>query len=324
MPVTWLRRIPTLAIATWAIATTLSGDPAAQTTGPGVVRLSGPCSAQPGTTVTFDVETVNFTSGVVGVQGTVAYDPAALQLVDVTAPQDGPFTGGPRVSLEVVPGQLRFAALDCGSASPGTEIPVAARLRFQVLAPVGAGLTLGLADVVALDAAGSSLAAQAAGASLLVYELPDRDCDGIADADDNCPDIANPDQTDSNANGIGDDCEPLFTELVSFQARRWSRQSVLITWETASELGTIGFHLSRGPSPTGPWTRLTESPIPAAGSETTGAEYEFVDRRVFGRVYYLLTEVGALGRQQSFPPIDVRGPSESDRRWHPGLGGGGS
>ncbi|MEZ4400287.1 MAG: thrombospondin type 3 repeat-containing protein [Kofleriaceae bacterium] len=36
---------------------------------------------------------------------------------------------------------------------------------------------------------------------------PDRDGDGVANAADNCPDIANPTQADANGNGQGDACE---------------------------------------------------------------------------------------------------------------------
>ena len=36
----------------------------------------------------------------------------------------------------------------------------------------------------------------------------DSDDDGVCDDQDNCPDIYNPDQTDSNGDGIGDACEP--------------------------------------------------------------------------------------------------------------------
>ncbi len=35
----------------------------------------------------------------------------------------------------------------------------------------------------------------------------DQDGDGIADGEDNCPGVANPDQADDNANGVGDACE---------------------------------------------------------------------------------------------------------------------
>lgn len=38
-------------------------------------------------------------------------------------------------------------------------------------------------------------------------EYPDRDGDGIIDLEDNCPNVANPDQTDSDGDGIGDACD---------------------------------------------------------------------------------------------------------------------
>jgi len=41
-----------------------------------------------------------------------------------------------------------------------------------------------------------------------VPSVQDADGDGVPDADDNCPDASNPDQTDSNGNGVGDACEP--------------------------------------------------------------------------------------------------------------------
>ncbi len=36
---------------------------------------------------------------------------------------------------------------------------------------------------------------------------PDRDGDGVPNAEDNCPDASNPDQADSNGNGVGDACD---------------------------------------------------------------------------------------------------------------------
>lgn len=40
----------------------------------------------------------------------------------------------------------------------------------------------------------------------------DSDLDGVVDPDDNCPDIPNPDQVDSNGNGIGDACDTADTD----------------------------------------------------------------------------------------------------------------
>jgi hypothetical protein len=47
------------------------------------------------------------------------------------------------------------------------------------------------------------------GVELSVTE--DWDCDGVPDAYDNCVGIANPTQTDSDGNGIGDACEAATT-----------------------------------------------------------------------------------------------------------------
>ncbi len=44
--------------------------------------------------------------------------------------------------------------------------------------------------------------------------MPDADCDGVTNALDNCPMVNNPDQLDTNRNGIGNACDKLIEEII--------------------------------------------------------------------------------------------------------------
>src|SRR5207244_3414934 len=55
---------------------------------------------------------------------------------------------------------------------------------------------------------GFDLDAVAAVHSLDVAGLPDTDADGIPDAADDCPMVADPDQRDTDGDGAGDACDP--------------------------------------------------------------------------------------------------------------------
>ena len=78
--------------------------------------------------------------------------------------------------------------------------------------------------------------------------------------------------------------------LVSFNAEALE-DSVLLTWETASEIDNAGFHLWRSETEDGQYVRITDSLIPAEGSPALGAEYEYEDFDVEpGKTYYYKLE----------------------------------
>ena len=53
--------------------------------------------------------------------------------------------------------------------------------------------------------------------------------------------------------------------------------AVELYWRTGTELDNLGFHLYRGLSEPGPWTRITSSLIPGLGSSPEGGSYSFRD-----------------------------------------------
>lgn len=85
--------------------------------------------------------------------------------------------------------------------------------------------------------------------------------------------------------------------LVTFTAVS-NQQSISLTWETASELDSIGFRLYRAEEETG-FVLLASDIIPASGNPTTGARYAFVDETaVLNTTYtYQLTEIQANNQE---------------------------
>jgi hypothetical protein len=84
-----------------------------------------------------------------------------------------------------------------------------------------------------------------------------------------------------------------------------SPPKIVFTWETVSEVDTAGFLLYRSDLPTGPFSPITETPIPAKGDPLVGASYEYEDHDVVWgqRYYYQLEEVERGGNHNTFPEI---------------------
>lgn len=86
---------------------------------------------------------------------------------------------------------------------------------------------------------------------------------------------------------------------------------VLLTWDTASEVGAAGFNVYRAPAGDGAdaFVRVNPTLIPAQGDELTGATYQFRDTEVqVGRRYtYRIEEVEWDGRVNPYPEtVSVR------------------
>ena len=99
-----------------------------------------------------------------------------------------------------------------------------------------------------------------------------------------------------------------------------------LEWRTGSELSNLGFHVYRGPSADGPWTRLTSSLIPGLGSSPIGQAYSWLDAGLANGVtyFYRLEDVDTAsvstfhGPVSATPVAAVGAAPAGRRRWRAG------
>ena len=117
---------------------------------------------------------------------------------------------------------------------------------------------------------------------------------------------------------------PTAVKLMSFSAVPGD-SSVTLEWRTGSELDNLGFHLYRGPSADGPWTRLTSSLIPGLGSSPLGQAYSWLDTGLANgmRYYYRLEDVDTASVSTFHGPVSAVPGSVSSPPGEGGEGGGG-
>jgi len=136
--------------------------------------------------------------------------------------------------------------------------------------------------------------------------LADTDGDGIINGD-NCPNVNNPSQIDTNGDGIGDACEePTLIQLSSFTAIPKSNK-VLLYWSTDSEIDNAGFNLYRSTLEEGEYIKVNNDLISAQGSATEGTSYEFTDNDVKNRktYFYKLEDIDLNGTPTIHGPVNV-------------------
>ena len=95
-------------------------------------------------------------------------------------------------------------------------------------------------------------------------------------------------------------------KLQAFTARPFSG-AVRLEWETASELENLGFHVYRGLSGSGPWTRLNTSLISGLGSSAVGRSYSWLDGGLTNgvRYFYRLEDVDSRSKVTSHGPVSA-------------------
>jgi fibronectin type 3 domain-containing protein len=95
-------------------------------------------------------------------------------------------------------------------------------------------------------------------------------------------------------------------KLASFEAIPGSNQ-VTLKWVTESEIDNACFNLYRSESEDGEYVKINASLIPAEGSATTGATYQYVDNDVKNRstYYYKLEDIDLNGTSTMHGPVSA-------------------
>lgn len=93
-------------------------------------------------------------------------------------------------------------------------------------------------------------------------------------------------------------------ELVSFKALK-SFGKVTLLWETASETNNAGFNIYRAENKNAEYVKINKELIPAQGSTTQGASYEYIDTSVksMKAYYYKLEDVDTDGTTTQYDPV---------------------
>jgi hypothetical protein len=99
---------------------------------------------------------------------------------------------------------------------------------------------------------------------------------------------------------------PTVIKLSSFTAAPIAGQ-VLLNWSTETETDNAGLNIYRAESENGEYIKINDSLIPAQGSPTQGASYEFVDNDVQNRktYYYKLEDIDLNGISTMHGPVSA-------------------
>jgi len=100
-------------------------------------------------------------------------------------------------------------------------------------------------------------------------------------------------------------------EITGISASASSREGVVLSWSTGSEVNCAGFHVWRGESRNGGYEKITTALIEGQGNSSSARHYTYADRNVETDVlyWYRIEEIGTDGSSRFFGPISAMGIS---------------
>jgi hypothetical protein len=83
-----------------------------------------------------------------------------------------------------------------------------------------------------------------------------------------------------------------------------------IKWKTATEVDSYGYDVYRGDSEGGPFVKLTDAPLPGAGTVDTPQSYVFVDDTIAPDTvyYYYVESISMDGVREKLTPVFASKP----------------
>lgn len=103
---------------------------------------------------------------------------------------------------------------------------------------------------------------------------------------------------------------PTAVTLIYFKARENADGNVTLSWQSATEVDTVGFYLYRAKHKNGEYAKINDIIIASRGNATSGASYTFIDTPEQGTYYYKLEDVDTKGVSVMHGPVRVRLKSE--------------